>query len=111
MKLLDVIYQKPSIRAVYQPDTWKLAKRIKGLATISIKMYDKVHIKGFEFARLEKAFSRVEAVECRNIYGEKGTKDYEARAIAIAPVCGKGKVEFVFLPGSDFDMKAFQFES
>ena len=174
-KLLDTIYQKPSIWAVYQSDTWKLAKRIKGLATISIRMYDKVHIKGFSFTRFEKAYNRVEAVECSNIYGDsftkeadaitgignnvsiefdnmdfgekgatavtiwgrsplagntmhimftaqdgtsvrrvveiKGTKEYEEQTIAIDPICGKGKVEFVFLPGSDFDMKAFQFQA
>ncbi len=174
-KLLDTIYQKPSIWAVYQPETWKLAKRIKGLATISIRMYDKVHIKGFEFTVFEKAFNRVEAVECSNIYGDsftkeedaimgignnvsiefdnmdfkesgaaavtiwgrsslpgntihimfttqdgesvrrvveiKGTKDYEGQTFTIEPIRGKGKVEFVFLPGSDFDMKAFQFQS
>ncbi|MBQ7776463.1 MAG: DUF4982 domain-containing protein [Lachnospiraceae bacterium] len=174
-KLLDTIYQKPSIWAVYQPDTWKLAKRIKGLATISIKMYDKVHIKGFSFTRFEKAFSKVDAIECSNIYGDsftkeekaitgignnvsieydnmdfgeqgasevtiwsrsplagntihiiftaengesmrrvvevKGTSDYKAQTLCIEPICGKGKVEFVFLPGSDFDMEAFQFQS
>ncbi len=172
-KLLDTIYQKPSIWAVYQPDTWKLSKRLKGLNTISIKMYAKVHIKGFSFTKYEKAYSRVEAVECNNIYGDsftkgekaitgignnvsiefsnmnfgtegaksitlwsrsplagntlhiiftdengdtkrcvvevKGTPQYEAQTIGIESIRGKGKVEFVFLPGCDFDMEAFQF--
>lgn len=173
-KLLDTIYQKPSIWAVYQPDTWKLAKRIKGLATISIKMYDKVHIKGFSFTRFEKAFSKVDAIECSKIYGDrfrkeekaitgignnvnieyenmnfgekgtdsitiwgrsplagntihimftgedgssvrrilevKGTTEYEPQTLSFEPICGKGKIAFVFLPGSDFDMEAFQFQ-
>ena len=173
-KLLDTVYQKPSIWAVYQSDVWKLQKRIKGLATISIKMYDKVHIKGFEFTAFEKAFSKLNAAECSNIYGDsfikeeraitgignnvsiefdnmdfkekgassltiwgrsqlagntmhiiftpqkgevlrqvveiKGTKEYEPQIFSIDPMYGKGKVEFVFLPGSDFDMEAFCFQ-
>lgn len=174
-KLLDTIYQKPSIWAVYQPDTWKLSKRVKGLATISIRMYHGVHIKGFEFTRFEKAFSRVDAAECSKLYGDrftreekaivgignnvnieydnmdfgregaaaltivgrtplagntihviftdeagnserrilevKGTVGYTEQTFEIAPIYGKGKIEFVFLPGSDFDMEAFQFRT
>ncbi len=172
-KLLDTVYQKPSIWAVYQAGVWKLSKRIRGLATISIKMYDKVHIKGFEFIPLEKAFSKVYAAECSNIYGDrftkeqkaitgignnvsieydhmdfgeknassitiwgrsslagntmhilfteetgeclrrvvelKGTAEYESQTLPIEPISGRGKIEFVFLPGSDFDLESFQF--
>ncbi len=77
-KLLDTIYQKPSVWAVYQADVWKLSKRVKGLATISIKMYDKVHIKGFVFTPFEKAFHKVYAAECSHIYGDRFTKEQTA---------------------------------
>ena len=171
--LANNIYQKPSIWATYQADTWKLSRRIKGVQTISIQMYDKVHLKGFEFTKYEKGVSRVEAPEFTNIYGDsfvvgdkditgignnvvvefadmdfgaegvtaiaiwgrtplagntahinftnedgvsvrrileiKGTKDYEKQVISFEKLAGKGKVEFIFLPGTDFDMEAFQF--
>lgn len=171
--LADNIYQKPSIWATYQPDTWKISRRIKGVQTISIKMYDKVHIKGFEFTKYEKGVSRIEATEYTNIYGDsfvvgekditgignnvvleyadmdfgsegvdavaiwgrsslagntahinftneegvsvrrileiKGTEDYERQEISFEKLVGRGKVEFIFLPGTDFDLEAFRF--
>ena len=172
--LAEEIYQKPSIWNVYQEDTWKLPRRIKGVATLAIKMYDKVHLKGFVFTKYEKALSRIEASEYSSIYGDSfrveapavthignnvsieydnmhfgeegvsritlwsrsplsgntihilftesngekvrrvlevaGTRDYQEQIIDFEPLRGSGKVEFVFLPGSDFDMNAFRFE-
>ncbi len=167
-------YQKPSQWNVYQEDTWKLPKRIKGVQTLTIQMHEKVHIKGFVFKKYEKAFSLLYAAECSKVYGDsfkveeeaitgignnvtvvfenmdfgedgtkgieltgrsklagntihvlftpedgevqrrvlevKGTAEYEAQTFAFEPVVGKGRIEFVFLPGSDFDMKSFQFQ-
>ncbi len=167
-------YQKPSIWNVYQEDTWKLPRRLKGVATLAIQLHEKVHIKGFSFTYYEKAYSPLLATECSKVYGDtftieekaitgignnvtvvyegmdfgtkgatgisltgrsklagntihilftpeegelqrrvlevKGTSEYEAQEFSFAPLKGKGKIEFVFLPGSDFDMESFQFQ-
>lgn len=71
--LLDGVYQKPSIWNEYQEETWKLKRRVKGTADISIRMYRKAHIKGFWFKRYEKAFCRLAASACSGIYGDSFT--------------------------------------
>jgi beta-galactosidase len=173
-ELVDVLpYQKPSIWNVYQEDTWKLEKRIKGVVTLSLQLHEKVHIKGFAFKKYEKAYSLLNAAECSKVYGDtftveeaaivgignnvtvvfdnmnfgeqgakgilltgrsklagntihvlftpengepvrrvlevKGTEEYEVQEFGFEPLVGAGKIEFVFLPGSDFDMKSFIF--
>ena len=167
-------YQKPSIWNVYQEETWKLPKRLKGVTTLALMMWDnKVHIKGFVFKEYEKAFSPLKAAECNGIYGDTysketeavtgignnvtlvfenmnfgskgtrgieilsrsplerntvhiqfttsagevqrrvleipGTKEYEEQYFELEPLEGEGKIEFVFLPGTNFDMKSFRF--
>ncbi len=166
-------YQKPSRWNVYQEDTWKLPRRIKGVVTMSLQLHEKVHIKGFAFKKYEKAYSLLNAAECSKVYGDtftvedeaitgignnvtivfdnmdfgepgafkvvltgrsklagntihiiftpengepvrrvlevKGTEEYEAQEFCFEPLAGAGKIEFVFLPGSDFDMKSFIF--
>lgn len=173
-ELLHILkYQKPSRWNVYQEDTWKLPKRLKGVRTLAIRLHEKVHIKGFVFKHYEKAYSPLYAAECTKVYGDtftleeqaitgignnvtvlfdnmdfgekgatgihltgrsklagntihilftpedgelqrrvlevKGTADYEPQHFCFASLTGKGKVEFVFLPGSDFDMESFCF--
>lgn len=66
----EVIYQKPSIWNVYQPETWKLSKRLKGVTTLCFVLYQKVHIKGFSFSKIEKAFSKSFASDCDHLYGD-----------------------------------------
>ncbi len=173
-ELLHILpYQKPSVWNVYQEDTWKLARRIKGVVTLSLQLHEKVHIKGFCFKYYEKAFSSLCAAECDKVYGDtftveeeaitgignnvtivfdnmnfgtqgasgveltsrsklagntihilftpqdgepvrrvlevKGSADYETQEFAFEPLCGTGRIEFVFLPGSDIDVKGLQF--
>ncbi len=170
--LANVTYQKPSIWNVYQPETWKLPYRLKGLQTIAIMLTRKVHIKGFSFRYYEKAYSPIDATECNSIYGDKFhigkdtiegignnvtityenmdfghtaakeillcgstpltvntihilfTKETgetireivdfqggnEEQSFPLQGFSGKGKVDFVFLPGSNFDFKRFQFQ-
>ena len=73
--LIDVLtYQKPSIWNVYQEETWKLPRRIKGVTSIGIRMKDqKVHVKGFSFRKLEKAFGLLYAGEATRVYGDEFT--------------------------------------
>ena len=67
------IYHKPSIWNVYQPDTWTLTKKLTGIQTVSFKVYDKLHIKGFSFAKKLRAYSGVEAVSAESVYGDSFT--------------------------------------
>lgn len=70
-----VVYQKPSIWNVYQEETWKLPRRLKGVTSIGFFMTDqKVHIKGFSFQKQEKAFGLLYAGDCTRVYGDEFEK-------------------------------------
>lgn len=78
-RLMDtVIYQKPSQWNIYQEETYKLPERIKGVAALGFVMRDKVHLKGFRFIKLEKAFERLWAAEADNVYGDSFRRDGSA---------------------------------
>lgn len=68
--IADVIYQKPSIWNVYQEDTFRLNKRLKGITCISFHVYQKIHIKGFSFTKYEKAWLELKAGEADGVYGD-----------------------------------------
>ena len=50
-RLCELRYQKPSRWNVYQPQTWRLPKRISGVQTLCFAMNEKIHLKGFSFTR------------------------------------------------------------
>lgn len=171
--IADVVYQKPSIWNVYQEETWRLNKRLKGITDICFVLNQKIHIKGFSFTRKNRAFEQLCANECEHVYGDsfsvvpdgidgignnvtvefgemdfgcegiRGiticgrtllaqnavhvrfqsdagevkqlvefpcTKEAMARTFALEKMTGIQTVTFVFLPGSQFDFKWFQFE-
>ena len=58
----------------YQEETYKLSKRLKGITSLYIEAWDKVHFKGFTFKKLQKAFEEICAGECDSVYGDKFTK-------------------------------------
>lgn len=66
----DVVYQKPSIWNVYQEETFRLQRMVKGITTVSFLLRQKVHIKGFSFKRYEKAWMRLAAASADNLYGD-----------------------------------------
>ncbi len=172
--LCTVTYQKPSQWNVYQEETYRLPQRLFGVASIGFVLHAKVHLKGFRFARLEKAFSRLWAAEADSVYGdsfrreqravrgignnvtlvyedmdftEKGADTVtiwgstplekntvhirftdengeradraaeflggagreEAQVFHLEKLAGRGRVEIIFLPGSQFDLTALQF--
>lgn len=75
----DVVYQKPSMWNVYQEETFKLNKRLKGITSICFVLNNqKVHIKGFQFKKLEKAYEQLLASEADNIYGDTFTLAQES---------------------------------
>lgn len=73
----DVIYQKPMIWNVYQEETYRLKKRLKGVTSICFVLKEKVHIKGFSFTRKNKAFEQLFAGDCDQIYGDTFERDGE----------------------------------
>lgn len=73
----DVIYQKPSRWNTYQEETFRLSKRISGIASIAFVVRQKVHIKGFSFSRQNRAFELNHAAECDRIYGDTFTRKDE----------------------------------
>ena len=68
--LADTFYQKESIWNVYQEETYKLSKRLKGITSISFVLHAKVHIKGFYFEKNNRAFEINYAYESDNVYGD-----------------------------------------
>lgn len=66
----DVVYRKPSKWNVYQPETYRLNRRLKGVTTVSFLVRQKIHIKGFSFTRYEKAWMSLGALEADDIYGD-----------------------------------------
>ncbi|WP_299090514.1 glycoside hydrolase family 2 TIM barrel-domain containing protein [uncultured Metabacillus sp.] len=68
--LADVIYQKESKWNVYQEETYRLSKRLKGITSICFVLQQKVHIKGFSFERTNRAFAQNNAADCDHIYGD-----------------------------------------
>jgi len=69
--LLEAVYQKPSRWNVYQSETFRLHKRLRGVTSLWIVTQDKLHIKGFSFERQRRAFARIPAAECDRVYGDQ----------------------------------------
>ena len=76
--LAKEIYCKPCIWNVYQPATYHLSHRLKGLASFSIRVHQKIHIKGFSFTKLEKAWTKLTASESDGVYGDSFRVDGDA---------------------------------
>jgi beta-galactosidase len=66
----DVIYHKKSIWNTYQEESYKLNKRLTGITAISFLLRSKVHIKGFSFTKLIKAYEQLSALSKSSIYGD-----------------------------------------
>lgn len=66
----ELHYQKPSIWNTYQPETYRLKKRLKRITSICFVLHAKIHLKGFSFTRLEKAYEKLLAVESDHLYGD-----------------------------------------
>jgi len=63
-------YTIPSVWNTYLPDTFHLTKRLKGITTFAVELDRKIHMKGFQFKKQEKAYSRLHAAEADRIYGD-----------------------------------------
>ncbi|MCR4616996.1 MAG: DUF4982 domain-containing protein [Lachnospiraceae bacterium] len=74
IKLLECKYQKEMIWNVYQEETYKLPGRLKGIKNLYFKAFDKAHVKGFSFKKIEKAYALINAGECDSVYGDSFEK-------------------------------------
>ena len=75
--LADAIYCKPTIWNTYQPETFALSKRLRGISRISIRVHQKIHIKGFTFEKSSRAWQRLSPAEADEIYGDSYEQDGE----------------------------------
>ncbi|MDP4090529.1 MAG: glycoside hydrolase family 2 TIM barrel-domain containing protein, partial [Bacillota bacterium] len=110
--LADVIYQKESEWNVYQEETYRLAKRLRGITSICFVLHAKVHIKGFSFEKKNGTFELNNAAECNHIYGDtftiKGTRvegignnvslefegmDFTSSGASKLVVCGRSPID------------------
>lgn len=76
--VFDGVCQQNYIWNVYQDDTYVLNRRLKGVTSLSIEFYNKVHIKGFTFKKYEKAFEELNASMCSSVYGDQFVKEKDA---------------------------------
>lgn len=71
----EFVYQKKPIWNTYQPETYRLKKKLKGITSICFVLnHQKVHIKGFRFEKQSRAFDKNLAAEADSIYGDSFTK-------------------------------------
>lgn len=89
-------YQKPSIWAVYQPETYKLSKRLTGIQTLCVSMNQRVHIKGFQFTRQSRAWLPLTALQADSVYGDSFARTDEG----ITDIGNNVSIEFT---GMDFE--------
>lgn len=68
--LADAVYCKPTIWNTYQPETFHLRKRLKGVTSMSIRVHQKIHIKGFSFTEQSRAWLQLTPADADEIYGD-----------------------------------------
>lgn len=71
-------YHKQSQWQVFQPETYKLKRRLRGQTTLSICTRASMELGGFSFTKVNKAFAQLYVVENRQIYGDSFTVTKEA---------------------------------
>ena len=80
--LADVIYQKPYIWNLYQSETFRLPRKLKGITTVSFLFRQKIIMKGFSFTGYEKAWLEIPATAADVMYGDSFSKvDYAVESI------------------------------
>ena len=67
-------YQKPSRWNVYQPETYRLPRRLTGMHTLCFTMKEKIHLKGFSFTRQSRAWQELSALDADAVYGDSFTR-------------------------------------
>ena len=78
VRLCDLIYQKPSQWNVYQSETYHLPRPLTGVHTLCFSLNQKAHMKGFSFARQNRAQRYNAAAGADQIYGDSFTRTGDA---------------------------------
>ncbi|MGN0181321.1 MAG: glycoside hydrolase family 2 TIM barrel-domain containing protein [Candidatus Ornithomonoglobus sp.] len=68
--LCDGIYCRPSVWNTYQSEVFRLNRRLTGIHDIYFSTEAKMHIKGFTFIKISRAFEKLAAADCDNVYGD-----------------------------------------
>ena len=89
----ELVYCKPSIWNVYQEETWDLPFPLTGVKTLSFQSEDKVHMKGFSFARQSRAFRLLTGRDADSIFGDA----YEVQDTRIRHIGNNVSVTFADL--------------
>ena len=74
----EVTYQKPGIWEVFQPETFTLSRRLKGVVNLTIVSEDKFFLKEFHFTKQEKAYARLSALTDGVTYGDSFVRTADA---------------------------------
>ena len=69
-KLLNARYDKEYIWSQYMEADYILPRRLHGVTSLCLVFRNKLHFKGFVFARPDKGFARLYAAENNEIYGD-----------------------------------------
>ena len=93
--LCDGRYSKKMIWNVYQPETYKLNKKLTGIRNLYFTADDKYHFKGFSFTAPVKAFEKLYLNQNSRIYGDTFTPDGDA-------ITGIGNNVTIEFDGMDF---------
>ncbi|MCL2003129.1 MAG: DUF4982 domain-containing protein [Oscillospiraceae bacterium] len=72
-RLTTALYDKGSVWNTYQDVVCKLPRRLRGVTTLCFVFRQKVHLKGFVFTPIEKAFARLSAAENDGLSGDAFT--------------------------------------
>ena len=76
--IAELPYQKKSIWNVYQAETYRLPEALRGVHTLVFSMTQKIHLKGFSFARQSRALRYNRALDADQLYGDSFVRDGEA---------------------------------
>ncbi|HIW31444.1 MAG TPA: DUF4982 domain-containing protein [Candidatus Paenibacillus intestinavium] len=71
--LATVPYHKETIWNVYQPETYQLGKRLTGVTSFAIVLNRKIHLKGLQFTKINKAYEQLSALDYNHLYGDSFT--------------------------------------
>ena len=72
-KLADFIYDLGSVWNTYRTAVYTLPRRLKGVTTLCFVFHSMVHLKGFQFQKLQKAYQRLDAADNNAVYGDNFT--------------------------------------
>lgn len=67
----DFIYHKKSEWLTYIPETYRLSRVLKGIHTIVLEFGDGFHLQGFCFAKRDREFLKIHAIDYDKLYGDQ----------------------------------------